>query len=96
MDLAAMIASLTIAEDEAFADSRQRLNLTSPASYTAIDRVGIVRWNDNSLGCPSITPTDHVPVAGYVLFLARVGVFPSRELEYHVSGEHAVFCRFSA
>jgi len=95
-DLAALISSLTIARDEAFADSRLRLNLTSPASYTGIERVGVVRWNDNSLGCPGITPTDHVPVAGYVLFLAQVGIFPASELEYHIAGDHAVFCRFSA
>jgi len=94
VDLTTTLASLTAARDKATADARNRLSL-SHAEFLDIDRVGVVRWNDDSLACPGVPASIHVPVAGYILFIVQGGVPVSRELEYHIAGDRAVFCGYS-
>ncbi len=93
VDLSATIVSLFAAIDTASKDAGARLNLTGP-QYAGIDRVGVMRWDDDSLGCPGITASSHTPVSGYILFLTRIGA-SSRELEYHTAAGRTVFCRYS-
>lgn len=93
-DLTSTIAMLTAASETASHDAESRLSLKVP-QYTAIDRVGVRRWDDNSLDCPGVVASSHVPVSGYILFMTQVGVWPSRELEYHATAGQTIFCRYS-
>jgi hypothetical protein len=93
-DLTATVASLISARDKAIADANARLSLRN-AQYVVIDRVGVVRWDDDSLACPGVTASSHAPVAGYILFMVQAGVPVSRELEYHLAGDREVFCGYS-
>jgi hypothetical protein len=93
IDLTTTLTSLAAARDAALIDAGTRLN--SNPGHIAISRVGVLRWDDDSLGCPGVTATSHPPVTGYVLFMVGAGIPVSRELEYHIAGDHAVFCGYS-
>jgi hypothetical protein len=73
----------------------RRLRAPHPRHSLVIDRVGVVRWDDDSLACPGVTASSHAPVAGYILFMVQAGVPVSRELEYHLAGDREVFCGYS-
>jgi hypothetical protein len=94
-DLKRTIAFLTDAIETTNHDAETRLKLSVPSRYTGINRVGVMRWDDNSLGCPGVVPSSHVPVNGYILFVVPVGTWPSRELEYHAAPGRTVFCGYT-
>jgi hypothetical protein len=93
-DVASTEATLSAATDAAIMDAQSRLKLQI-TDFMVIDAFGVMRWPDNSLGCPGVTPSSHLATAGYLLFLVRGGTASSRELEYHSDGSRTLFCGFS-
>lgn len=93
VDLGTTIDSLIAAQNAASKDAGVRLNLTNP-QYAAVNRVGVRRWDDSSLGCPGVAASSQGPVSGYIFFLTQAGTL-SRELEYHTGAGRTVFCGYS-